>query len=111
VVAEAFGDRLVEVLDLAVEIEQLGRDPFDQSGGTGFAAQRQVLCGRQGHGGGRGRGDPWCPRLVGGQVSRDALGAGGSDLCRGAQSADQDQWCAGGVVERRFQSGEDRAQQ
>ena len=62
--AEAFGDRFVDVFDLAVEIEQLTRQPLDQLGGTGLSGQRDVLLVGQCHCGGRGLGDPGRPGLA-----------------------------------------------
>jgi len=59
--AEAFGDRFVDVFDLAVEIEQLTRQPLDQLGGTGLSGQRDVLLVGQCHCGGRGLGQYTCP--------------------------------------------------
>ena len=45
VIAEAFGDGFVDVFDLAVEVEQLAGQPFDQGGGAGLAGQSERAAG------------------------------------------------------------------
>lgn len=41
--AEPGGDEFVGVPDLTIDVEQFGRDAFDEPAGIGFAGQREAL--------------------------------------------------------------------
>ena len=111
VIPEPFGDGLVDLFNLAVELKQLTGQPLDQRGGAGLPGQRQVLLVGQRDRGGRGLGDPGRPGLVFDEMGSDTVDSGRADLTRRAQTADQDQRCAVRVVKRGLQRREDRSQQ
>lgn len=88
---EDSSDLLVEVFDLAIEIEKLGCRPLGQSRGRRFGGNRDVLLAGRRH---RSCGDPLDPvrpRLVLGEKRCHTIDSGFSDLGGGAQPRHQNQ--------------------
>jgi hypothetical protein len=111
VLAEPGRQLLVQVLELAVEVEQLTGKPGDHWCGDRFPGQYDGLFTGDGDRGcGHGE-DAGRPRLLGAQELRHRIDTGGAKPGGSLKPGEQDQRRAGGVVERFFQAGEDRAEQ
>jgi hypothetical protein len=110
VLAEPGRQLLVQVLELAVEVEQLTGKPGDQRCGDRFPGQYDGLFTGDGDRGcGHGE-DAGRPRLLGAQELRHRIDTGGAKPGGSLKPGEQDQRRAGGVVERFFQAGEDDRQ-